>query len=38
MTDKKTKKEYYVPLENVGDAKFVNDSDFADIRAKYFNE
>jgi hypothetical protein len=38
MIDKKTKKKYYVPLKNIGDAKFVTDDDFADIKAKYLSE
>lgn len=38
MTDKKTKKDYYVPLKNVGDARLVTNNDFDDIKTKYFSE
>lgn len=38
VIDKKTKKESYIPLKVVGDAKLVNDSDFTDIKAMYFSE
>jgi hypothetical protein len=38
MTDKKTKKDYYVPLKNVGDAKLLTESDFNDTKATYFSD
>ena len=38
MIDKKSKKEFYMPLKVVGDAKLVNNSDFADIKTMYFSE